>query len=373
MSRSAPLRILVSAGEPSGDKHGAEVVAALLTATADVECEGPGGPAMAMAGMTIRFPIERLSAIGFAEIVRTLPRHIGLLRKLVRDARAGRYAAAVLIDYPGFHLRLGRALRQAGVPVVWYIAPQLWAWWPGRLPRLRAAADRLAVILPFEAAWFAAHGMTAEFVGHPLLDRTWPSRAEARERLKLPPEAVVLGIFPGSREGEVTRNWPLFRDVGKQMLAEGRASKVLVAGTAGGYYPDAAPLVIHRDQPEQVLAAATAALVKSGTTGLEAACVGTPVVVAYRSSYSTYAVARRALTVRWISLVNLVAGRSIVPEFWHLPVRPDEVGDALRPLLDSSGVAHQAQLAELSEVRGRLGRPGAARRVANLVLERLSR
>ncbi len=326
---------------------------------------------MAAAGLTVRFPVERLSTIGFAEVVRSVPRHLGLLRTLARDARAGRYSAAVLIDYPGFHLRLGRALRNAGVPVVWYVAPQLWAWWPGRLSRLRAAADRLAVILPFEADWFGARGMPAEFVGHPLMDRTWSERAEARARLDLPLDRPVLGIFPGVREGELTRNWPLFREVGKRMLAEGLASRVIVAGTAHGHYPDAGPLVVHRDLSDQVLAASTAALVKSGTTGLEAACVDTPVVVAYRSSRPTYAVARRVLTAPWISLVNLVAGRLVVPEFWHLPVEAEEVCTALRPLLDSGTLEHQAQRGALAAVRASLGAPGASRRVAGMVLEQL--
>lgn len=372
MTDTSPRRILVSAGEPSGDGYGAEVVAALRATRPDLECEGPGGPAMARAGLTVRCPVERLSAIGFAEVVRTVPRHLRLLRELARDARAGRYAAAVLIDYPEFHLRLGRALRRAGVPVVWYVAPQLWAWWPGRLPRLRSATDRLAVVLPFEASWFGARGLPAEFVGHPLLDRPWPAREEARAALRLPADARVLGIFPGSREAEVARNWPLFRDVGKQMLAEGRATRAIVAGTAGGYYPDAAPLVIQRDRPDQVLAAATAALVKSGTTTLEAACVGTPVVVAYRASFSTYLIARRVLTAEFISLVNLVAGRAVVPEFWHLPVRADEVAAAMRPLLDAASAEHEGQRAALAGVRAALGRPGAAGRVATMALEQLA-
>jgi lipid-A-disaccharide synthase len=362
-------RILLSAGEPSGDQHGAGVVAALRSARPDLALEGNGGPHMAAGGMTIQCDSRSLAALGFLEAARSLPRHIRLLHSITAAATSGRYAAAVLVDYPGFHLRLGAALRAAGVPVIQYVAPQLWAWRPGRLPRLQRAADRVAAILPFEEAWFRARGVPCDFVGHPALDRQWPSRAEARAALSLPPEGPVLGIFPGSREGEIDRNWPLFRDVGRRMLAEGRCQRVVVAGTPGGYYPDAAPFMVQRGDPEQVMAASTAALVKSGTTTLEAACTGTPLVVAYRTARTTYEIARRLIMTRWIGLVNLVLHADLVPEFWHLPVSAAPVADALRPLLDVGSEAHQAQRAGLTRARSLLGSPGAGRRVAELCLE----
>jgi lipid-A-disaccharide synthase len=324
---------------------------------------------MAAAGLEVRCSIDRLGAMGFLEVVRTVPRHLALLHAMMRDARAGRYALAILIDYPGFHLRLGEGLRRAGVPVLQYVAPQLWAWRPGRLARLQRAADRVAAILPFEEAWFRSRGVSCSYVGHPLLDRQWPSRGEARQRLGLAPGVPVLGIFPGSRPGEIDRNWPLFRDVGQRMLAEARAAHVIVAGTPGGYYPDRGGIVVHRGNPELVFAAATAGLVKSGTATLEAACTDTPMVVAYRTPRSTYMIATRLMTVHRISLVNLIADEDVVPEFWHPPVAAAPVADAVRPLLDPGSAAHQAQRIGLATVRNRLGTPGAAGRVADLALE----
>lgn len=368
MTLPAERRILVSAGEPSGDLHGAGVVAALRTRKPEVPLEGCGGPRMAGAGLEILTGIDQLSTIGFIEVLRAIPRHVGLLRRLTGLARQGRYGLAVLIDYPGFHLRLGERLRRAGVPVLYYIAPQLWAWRPGRVARLRRAADLVASILPFEADWLSSRGVPCQFVGHPLLDRSWPTMESARATLGLAPGIPVLGIFPGSREGEIQRNWPLCRDVALRLLSEGRAAAAVVAGTAGGYYPEPGPIRICRSQSDVVLAASTAALIKSGTAALEAALVGTPMVVAYRSSWPTYAIARQVMTVDRISLVNLIAGADVVPEFWHLPVSARPVTDALRPLLDPESGASGQQRAGLEIVRSRLGSPGAAARVADLAL-----
>jgi lipid-A-disaccharide synthase len=363
--------ILVSAGEPSGDLHGAPVVARLKERFPGVPLEGCGGPRMAAMGLDLVSGIDRLSAMGFLEVARTVPRHIGLLRRLVRLARTGRYRLAVLIDYPGFHLRLGAALRKAGVPVVIYIAPQLWAWRPGRIARLRQAQDRLAVILPFETEWFRARGVDCRFVGHPLLDHLPPTFSEARKELRLTPEDRVLGIFPGSRNREIARNWPLFRTVARQMMAAGQCTAAIVAGTMEGDYPGAEEFQVVRDRPETVLAGSTAALIKSGTGTLEAALAGTPMVVAYRASWSTYAIARRLMTVKQISLVNLMAGRELVPEFWHLPISADRVAQRLTPLLDPASPEHQAQRQGLGEVRRKLGAPGVAGRVVELAGELL--
>jgi lipid-A-disaccharide synthase len=374
MSGAAAPRIFVSAGEPSGDLHGAAVVRALRYRFPDAAIEGVGGPLMAEAGASIRYPMERLSAMGFVEILGRIPAHLRLLRRLRAEFEAGRYDLAVLIDYPGFHLRLAEAVKTTGCPVLYYIAPQLWAWHPGRARRLAAGVDRLAVILPFEREFFGRIGIPTEFVGHPLIDRTGaPSREEARARLGIGVGERALGIFPGSRSQEVRLHWPLFRGIARQMLDEGRCTRAIVAGTARDEYPDPGPIEIVRESPVPIFSAAEALLAKSGTTTLEAALAGTPMVVAYLSNRWTYQIARRLMTVHWISLVNLVAEREIVPEFWRRPVRAEAIAAALRPLLDGSSPEAVEQRAGLAEVRRRLGLPGAADRVAALAGELLAR
>ncbi len=378
MSSQRAPRIFISAGEPSGDLHGAKLVRALRERFPTATIEGVGGPAMAEAGAEIRHRIERLSAMGVFEIVGRLPAHYRLLRKLRARFSTGRYDLAVLIDYPGFHLRVAEAARRAGVRVLYYIAPQLWAWWPGRARRFAAAVDRTAVILPFEERFFGELGLKAEYVGHPLLDRTLPVRQDARVRLGLPEQSRVLGIFPGSRPQEVRNHWPLFREVAQRLIRESRCHHAVVAAIPGAAYPDPGPLAIHQNDPLSVFAAADAALAKSGTTTLEAALAGVPMIVVYRVHPLTYLLGRRLVTVPWISLVNLVAERDVVPELLQSDATPDRVAAALRPLLDPDDPRTVAQRQGLEEVRRKLASAvgsrseSAAQRVAAIAAELLA-
>lgn len=365
-------RIFVSVGEPSGDLHGAGIVTALRARYPDATIDALGGPHMARAGATIRHAIDGLAAFGLVEVVTSFRAHYRLLKTLEADFTAGKYDLLIVIDYPGFHLRLAEAARRAGVKVLYYIAPQLWAWRPGRARRLAAAVDRLAVVLPFEPSFFSRVGVRSEYVGHPLVDRgPWPSRAAARAALGIDPDTRVLGIFPGSRTQEIQRLWAPFREAALQLLTEGRCDRVLVAGTAKGDYPDPGPIEIIRADPVPVFAASDAALAKSGTTTLEAALADTPMVVAYKGHPITWLLFQRLRTVEWVSLVNLVAEREVVPELLQDRATAEELAAALRPLLDPRDPRTVAQRDGLALVRTRLGSAGAAGRVVALADELL--
>jgi lipid-A-disaccharide synthase len=372
---AGPVRVFVSAGEPSGDLHGAGVVEALRRRYPSAEIDAFGGPAMAAAGARVLFPMEDYSAMGLIEVIESLPAHIRLLRTLRKRFLQHPYDLVLLIDYPGFHLRLAPSARESGARVLYYIPPQLWAWRPGRARRLRGVVDRLAVILPFEEDAFAQLGLKAEFVGHPLVDHSPESvdRVQARRELDLPVDARVLAIFPGSRKLEVRNHWPRFRDAAMLMLAEGRCDHIVAAATPAGEYPESGPVTIHRDRPMTVLAAADAVLAKSGTTTLQAALADTPMVVAYRTHPWTYQIARRLLRVQWISLVNLIAGREVVPELAQHHVTVGRLAEELRPLLDPENPKTRAQREGLALVRRRLGPPGAAARVADISTELIGR
>lgn len=366
-------RILVTAGEPSGDLHGGRIVAALRARWPDASIDAVGGPRMAAAGARILRSIDGLAAMGLVEIVDKLPAHWRLLRRLRAAFRRHEFDLVIPVDYPGFHQYVAEAAKRAGVPVLWYIAPQLWAWRPGRARRLARAVDRLAVILPFESAFFARHGIEARYVGHPLIEAPAPpSRDAARARLDLAPSARVLALFPGSRRGEIHRLWPVYRDAARRLLDEGACDAVVVAATEHGEYPGSEGMRIVRDGSAAVLAVADAVLAKSGTTTLEAALADVPMVVAYRVNPLTYRLIHPHVTVQWVSLPNLIADREVVPELLQDRANPADLAAAIRPLLDPATPEHQAQKAALAEVRRLVGGPGASERVVALAEELLA-
>ncbi len=360
--------VFVSAGEPSGDAHAAAFVRALREAVPGVRVEGLGGAHLAAAGAELMARIEDLTVIGFVEVLAKIPAHARLLSRMKERFARGDVGLVVLVDYPGFHLHVAAAARDAGIPVLYYIAPQMWAWAERRVRKLRERVTRVAVILPFEEAFFRGHGVPATFVGHPLLDRppAAPSRAEAARRLGLDPAGPVLSVFPGSRAQEVRRLWPVFRAAAERVRAARPEVQVIVAGTAAGEYPEAGALRIVPDQAALCLAASTAALCKSGTTTLETAIAGVPMVIAYRVHPLSYGLARVLTSLRWIGLVNLVAEREVAPEFIQGRATPAALAAALVPLLAEGSPERARQLEGLAEVRRRLGEPGASARAAAL-------
>ena len=367
--------VLVIAGEASGDLHAAAVVSRLHEAHPDLTFAGIGGDRMAAAGVQLIEHAERLAVMGFVEVLRHVPEHFRLLRLLERRLQAGGVALLIVLDYPGFNMKVAEAASRAGVPVLYYITPQVWAWGEKRIPRLARIVTRAAVIFRFEEELLRPAGVDVSFVGHPLLDRmaALPSRAEARARLGLH-DGPVLALFPGSRAQEIARHLDAFVATARELERRLPGLQVVVSA-APTVRLDAAqcPYRIVTDASADVLRAATAAMCKSGTTTLEAAVADCPMVVAYRTSAITYAIARHVVKIPHIGLVNIVAGREVAPEFVQDALRPVAVADALLPLLDEHAAARTAMLADLALVRGQLGTPGAASRVAAMAADMIGR
>jgi lipid-A-disaccharide synthase len=343
------LRVGIVAAEPSGDVLGAGLLHALRAARPDIAFEGIGGPRMIAAGCTSHFPMEKLSVMGLVEVVQHLRELLAIRRALLDRWRASPPDLYVGVDAPDFNLALERRLRQAGIPTVHYVSPTVWAWRPGRVKTLRAAADLVLSIFPFEGDFLAAHGVEARYVGHPLADEIEPvaDPGPARARLGLPVDAPVLAVLPGSRLSEIAAIGPSF--IGAARLCAGRypglrlVTPLVNAVTRGRFAallaelaPDLEWLFVD-SAAHDALPAADVVLTASGTATLEGLLVGRPMVVGYRVHALTYWTARllRLVRVPYIAMANLLAGEGLAPEFVQGACTPENLADAVAGLLDA--------------------------------------
>ena len=373
--------IMLSAGEASGDLHGATMCRAIRDLDPAIRLVGMGGSRMAAAGVEILVDPTAQAAVGTSEALDRVPALVRAYKLLVRRLREARPLAIVLIDFPEFNLRLARQARRAGIPVVYFIPPQLWAWRRGRIRQMARRVTKVLAAFPFEKSLYEEAGVPVEFVGHPLLDVV-PidlDHARARERLGVADRRVLVGLLPGSREQEISRLLPRMLDAAARLAVDGKRSFVLGlapsverkrvaamlerAAEAGG-----PPIGIVEGMTYEVMAAADALLIASGTATLEAALLGAPMVVCYRVSRLTEVMARLLTRSPWISLPNIVAGRGVVPEILQADATAARFAAEVERLLVDP-VAATAQRAAFKELRERLGKPGVGERAARAVLE----
>jgi lipid-A-disaccharide synthase len=379
-TRESPA-ILLSAGEASGDLHGSTLCRALRELCPGVRLAGMGGPRMAAEGLELLADPTGQAVVGATEAIGRLPALYRAYRALARRLRREPPLALVLIDFPEFNLRLARVAHRAGVPVVYFIPPQVWAWRPGRVRGVARLASRVLSVFPFERELYERAGVSVDFVGHPLLD-VLPldlGREEARRRLELEPETRVVGLLPGSRREEVARLLAPMLDAARRLAQAGGRRFVLglapsvsragvetaVADVCGKGGP---PIEIVTGQTHELMAGADVLLVASGTATLEAALLGTPMVVCYRVSLLTEVVGRLLVRIPWISLPNIVCGRPVVPEILQREVTGERLAVEAERLLGDPAAA-VAQRRAFGELATRLGEPGVARRAARAVLD----
>jgi lipid-A-disaccharide synthase len=363
--------ILFVAGEASGDLHAAGVARELMSRGAPYRLTGIGGDQMRAAGVELIEHTGNLAVMGFVEVLEYIPKHLALLRELKRRLRSGQVAAVVLVDYPDFNMLVAAAGAALGVPVLYYITPQVWAWRMGRVDKLARTVAKAAVILPFEEELLRRHRVDATFVGHPLLDRAeeMPDRAAARKAIGVSSTDPVLALFPGSRRQEIDHLLDAFVAVARELERRVPGLKPVVAVAPRITLDEArCPFPMVRSSSFTVLRAADAALCKSGTTTLEAAVAGCPLAVAYRVKPLNYFVAKTLVRIPHIALVNVVAGREVVPEFVQDALETKAVADTLEPLLNLESAERRTMIGGLADVRGLLGVPGAAARVAEMAL-----
>ena len=363
----------MSCGEASGDLYAAELVRDLRALGREVEAFGLGGDRLQGAGASLVAHVRDLAVVGLLEVVRHLPRIRGVFQALLARADAERPDLAVLIDYPDFNLRLARELRRRGIPVVYYVSPQIWAWRGGRIRDIRASVARMIVIFPFEEAVYRDAGVPVTFVGHPLVDLVQPA-VDAPAFLaaqRLDPSRPVLAVLPGSRRSEVTHNVPPIAGalpLVRAALPDVQPAVAVAPGLDRALFEPlrAAGATLVDGQAHALVSAARAGSVASGTATVEAALLGLPMVVVYRLSPLTYALGRPLVRVPHYAMANLIAGRAVVRELIQGGFQPRAVADEALALL-ADGPRRRDVLEGLAEVRARLGPGGASRRAAETV------
>ena len=366
-------KIFIIAGEVSGDLHGANLVKEIKALSPKASLYGIGGDEMSRQGVNLLFHCKDLAVVGLIEILAKLGSIIKAIRRTKKWLTTEKPDLLILIDYPEFNLMMAKHAKRAGIPVFYYISPQIWAWREGRVKKIRDCVDKMAVILPFEQQFYKKHGIDVEFVGHPLLDsvKVTTTPSDYLSSLGLDPERPVIGILPGSRHGEIARLMPIMMKSAQKIRQKRPDAQFLIP---------LAPNISHNDLeiPTELnvklvssnrydaMAACDVLLAASGTVTLEAGLLGVPTVVTYKISPLTHILAKFLIKVKYASLVNLIANQEIFPEFIQDKARPELLSKAILELLQPERAAWVRQ--QLEQVRKKLGKPGAAKRAAKSAL-----
>jgi lipid-A-disaccharide synthase len=370
------MRVMISCGEPSGDLYAGALARQILQLVPSATISGFGSEQLRSSGARLVADFRGLSVTGLLEVARVLPRTYAIYRRLLAHAEAERPDVFVAVDFPDFNFRLARAMRRLGVPVVYYISPQLWAWRPGRMKTMRRIADRVLVIFPFEEEIYRRAGVAVEWVGHPLLDvpDALEPRATFLARLGLDPARPTIALLPGSRINEVRAILPGLLDAARIIRSRLPAAQFVLAraphlsdGLFAGVAAGGPPIAVIENATDQVLGAADVALVASGTVTVQAALRECPMVVVYRLSPLTYRLGRPFVHVDTFAMANLVAEHQVVPELVQDDFTPEAVANHALAILGDAQRA-DAMRAELRTVKAKLGTAGASRRAAEAVV-----
>lgn len=366
-------RIFIVAGEESGDVHGSHLVSEMLKIDPELSFYGHGGDKMKMAGVEIIEHITKLSLVGFTEVIKHLPYMRTVMNGTIETIKDMKPVRVILIDYPGFNLRLAKKLKNLGVPVTYFILPQVWAWKEKRYKILQRCTDQSISIIPFEKEWFNARNFEIDYVGNPLVDSVKPvgSKKDYFKKHSLKIDQPLLALLPGSRQQEIDQHWPIFsktiiklRNIFPNLqFIIGKAPNVII-GDVPKY------VKIESDSVKLTMAHGDAGLIASGTASLEATINGLPCVACYKTSGITHWLGKKLSKVNYLSLTNLIAGKKIIAEFIQWDMQPDRLIKAIVPLL-SDTPARSRLIEGYDEVINSMGEPGVYQRTARLISKKL--
>jgi lipid-A-disaccharide synthase len=375
-------RLFIVAGEASGDTHAARLIRVLKTMDADLVVEGLGGDKMRQAGCHLRADLVSRAVMGFAQVVIHLPFFRRLLNETKQYLSHSKPDALVLVDYPGFNLRLAAATKELGIPVIYYISPQIWAWRPGRIHKIARSIDKMIVILPFEAKRYEDANVDVTYVGHPLLDNICETQLDGdfMRKARSDEAAHIFGLLPGSRRQEIRTNLPVMLETAELILKQAPQAKFLIPCSSQANRELAQSIIGDSHLPVSLLpgkmyevaSLARCCIVASGTATLEVGCFLTPLIVVYRTNLLAWLLGQKLLKVQHISLLNILADEEIVPEMLQAQMRPELLAEKALEL-SRDGESRRKMIEHLRAVRERLGQPGASARAAQAVWETLNR
>ena len=380
MSPEKSKTVMIVAGEASGDMHGASLVREMQKMDSSLNFYGIGGNRLQEAGVKLMANASEMAVVGLTEVIVKLGKFITVMNLMKKSLDDVKPDLVILIDYAGFNLRLAKAAHQRGIKVFYYISPQVWASRQGRIRQIKKFVDKMAVILPFEVDTYARKGFTVEYVGHPLLDlvKTEYSRLESRKKFGLVENITTIGLLPGSRTSEVVKLLPEMLKAAEIMaqktpdiqfilpLADTLNEKNVADIISGS----AIKVNIIKGRTYDVIACADLAIVASGTATLETALLGIPMIIVYKISPLTYFIGKMIITVKNIGIVNIIAGKTIVPELIQNEANGPRIADEALAILTNDERRREI-IADLAEIRAKLGTPGAAIRAAKLAYDML--
>ncbi|MEE9571604.1 MAG: lipid-A-disaccharide synthase [Candidatus Neomarinimicrobiota bacterium] len=364
--------IFIIAGEESGDLHGSHLVREMLKLYPKIRFIGHGGNKMAAAGVEIIEHISALSLVGVTEVLKHLPYMFNVMSNTIDTIREIQPSRVILIDYPGFNLRLAKKLNELNIPITYFILPQVWAWKEKRAEIIKNYIDQALSIVPFEKDWFNERKININFVGHPFIDMEKPSvtKKEFFSKHLLTLNKPLLTLLPGSRQQEIDRHWPIFIAVINR-LHDIFPNIQFIVGQAPDVMLPTLPTFVHieKDNPLLAMYYGDAGIIASGTAALEAAVLSLPAVVCYKTSQITYWIGKQLTKVKYLSLINLIANRQIVPEFIQYQMTAEALVKAIIPLL-SDTPEREKMLSGYKQITEKLGKQGVYRRTAKLIIEK---
>mgnify|MGYP001321937646 CR=1 FL=1 len=371
MPSNGPIKFFIIAGEPSGDLHGAKLIQAIKSINNNTSFMGHGGDLMQNEGMKIIEHTNNLSIMGFKEVIMHLPRMLKIMKKTIKIIESVKPDKIILIDYPGFNLRLAKNINHLNVPIFYFILPQAWAWKSKRVKLMKKTLSQSFSIFPFEKKWYQSKGLSVKYYGHPFVENEHLNENTKQffKRQNLNPKKPILTLLPGSRQQEIDRHWHIFLKTVELVKKLQPNVQIILAKSNNVHIQNIPKYYCIESNSKKAILVASVALVASGTATLECGIERVPIVVCYKLSFFSWIIAKYIIRIKYISIVNLIAEKKIVPEYIQSEMKPIKMRDKLIELLDPMSKSRLLMLKNLEQMKIKLGAPGVYKNVAESIIK----